>query len=181
MLMRIVSLVPKVTPLFVFQSSPDQPPDFSLLNLPLDLWIALVIAASVLIAFLSFCGLVVWHLRRNRHLLHLERIKAIESGQAPAFYPPDRSKERYGHNAFWIAFWIGAILPMGIASAAASATSRGQFEHIAIVITIWACVVPICVAGVVCATVLMVSARRVAASESIKTVLAHKPAQGQGG
>jgi threonine/homoserine/homoserine lactone efflux protein len=130
-------------------------------DLPLGVWIALIVGILLLVAFVSVCWLVTQHLRRSRELLSAERIKALEIGQSPNFSPPDRSKERYSHNAFWIAFWVGAGVPMATVWASAVATREGRFEHHGIVLALWICATVICVASVVCATVLMVNVRRV--------------------
>jgi hypothetical protein len=128
------------------------------------LGVGVILLATVLFA-VSF-WLVLRHLRRNRELLHAERTKALEVGQPADFAHPDRSKERYGHNAFWIAFWVGAILPMAVVGSAASAMAQGQFPDIGFVIVVWISVTLISVAGVVGATIVMVSARRVAYESS---------------
>jgi hypothetical protein len=160
------------------QQRHDGMPEF-LSELPVGFWVVLAVAA-VLLVMLILAALVVWHLRRNRQLLHLERIKAIDAGQTASFYPPDRSKQRYIHNTFWIAFWVGAVVPVAAVITAASATSsQGLALPLAVQITIWACVIPVCVAAMVCATIIMVSARRVA-SESPKPVLPSKPADSPG-
>jgi hypothetical protein len=88
----------------------------------LPVWIAV---GGVL--FLAL-GILFWavmrHSRRNRELLHTERMRALELGQPASFSEPDKLQEKYAHNAFWIAFWIGAGVPMVAAGAAAQVMTR---------------------------------------------------------
>jgi hypothetical protein len=123
-------------------------------------WIA--VGGVVLIAV----GIMVWailrHARRNRELLHTERMKALEVGQSPGFSNPDKLQEKYAHNAFWIAFWVGAGVPIGAAHAAAYFLTHADVRELGQTLVIWIGVVVISCASVICATVIMVSARRVA-------------------
>jgi hypothetical protein len=146
----------------------------SIQEVPIALWIVLgagvVLLGAVIIGFKSLLR----HLRKNREMLHAERSKALELGQPANFSAPDRSKERYGHNCFWVAFWVGAALPMVAVGSVASATSQTYFSNIGIVIVMWVSVTLISVAGVVGATIVMVSARRMA-SESAQTAYRGSP------
>jgi hypothetical protein len=116
--------------------------------------------------------IVLWsvmrHLRRSRELLHTERLRALEVGQSPGFSDPEEGQKRYAHNIFWIAFWVGAGVPMAAASAAASVTNQEKVSQFGLMLAMWISVAVISVASVICATVLMVKARS-AASHGEKT------------
>jgi hypothetical protein len=111
---------------------------------------------------LILLGTVMRHLRRSRELLHTERLKALEVGQSPGFSDPEEEQKRYTHNVFWIAFWVGAGVPMASASAAASVMNQEKVSQLGLVLGMWISVAVISVASVICATVLMVKARSVA-------------------
>jgi len=130
---------------------------------------ALLVIGTVAGGVLLLClGVLVWmlmrHSRKNRELLHKERMKALELGQPASFSEPDKLQEKYAYNAFWIAFWIGAGVPAATAWAAAYAMIQLHLQELGIAIAMWSSVAVVSIASVVCATVLMVSARRVPVS-----------------
>src|ERR1700730_11994159 len=134
-----------------------------------DQMAALLVIGTVAGGVLLVClGMLVWmlmrHSRKNRELLHKERMKALELGQPAGFSEPDKLQANYAHNAFWIAFWIGAGLPAAVAWAAAYVMIQPHLQELGIVIAMWSSVAVVSIASVVCATVLMVSARRVPVS-----------------
>jgi uncharacterized membrane protein len=128
-------------------------------DLPTELWIGLSAGVVVLTVFVILLWVIVRHLRKSREFSHAERMKALELGQPLSVAEPDRSREKYGHNAFWIAFWLGMGVPSAAVSAASSTTIQGYISNTGLLLAIWIGVAAICVASVVCATVLMVSAR----------------------
>jgi hypothetical protein len=127
--------------------------------------IFLVFGIAVGGVLLVALGILIWavmrHSRRNRELLHTERMRALELGQPASFSEPDKLQEKYAHNAFWIAFWVGAGVPMVAAGAAAQVMTQANVHELGLTLAIWGGVAVISIASVVCATVLMVSARRV--------------------
>jgi hypothetical protein len=131
-----------------------------------QLAIFLVFGIAIGGVLLLSIGILIWaimrHSRRNRELLHTERMKALEVGQSPGFSEPDQLQEKYTHNAFWIAFWVGAGVPIAAAHAAAYFLTHANVHELGLILATWIGVVVISVASVVCATVVMVSARRVA-------------------
>lgn len=62
------------------------------------------------------------------------------------------------HNAFWIAFWLIALVPSAAFSAAASATEGGR--TVSFVLAVWFCAGAASIAAAACATVLMLASRR---------------------
>jgi hypothetical protein len=125
--------------------------------------IFLVFGVAVGGVLLLAIGILFWalfrHSRRNRELLHTERMKALELGQPASFSEPDKLQEKYAHNAFWIAFWVGAGVPMVAAGAAAQVMTQANVHELGLTLAIWGGVAVISIASVICATVLMVSAR----------------------
>jgi hypothetical protein len=142
--------------------------------------VAIVISVLLVIGILSCLG--IRQSSRSRELSHLERMKALETGQAtgpseaevrhlermkalemgPATGPSDAEvrQDKYQHNVFWICFWIGAGVPIAATSAASSVQIQNNLQEFRIALAIWICVAIIAVASVVCATVLMISSRQ---------------------
>ena len=116
---------------------------------------ALVVLLGLGLIFLR----VMRYLQRGRELLHQERMKALELGQATGLPDTGDLQEKYAHNAFCIACWMGAGVPTAVAWAAAWVAAYGDPQATAHVRTIWICVAVIGVASVVCATVVAVKAR----------------------
>src|SRR5580700_1279692 len=90
--------------------------------------IAMYIGAMVLL-FLSFIfWLSMRHAGRCRALSHTERMKALESGQPPGPTESEQRQSKYTHSAFWIAFWIGAVVPIAATSAASSVMVQARIR-----------------------------------------------------
>ncbi len=118
------------------------------------------VAGGVLLLSLGIMvGMLMRHSRKSRELLHTERMKALELGQPASFSDPDKLQEKYAYSTFWIAFWIGAGVPAAAAWAAAYVMIQPQLQELGIVIAMWSSVAVVSIASVICATVLMVSAR----------------------
>jgi ABC-type nickel/cobalt efflux system permease component RcnA len=130
---------------------------------------------GILLVVLIILWMVMRHLRKCRELLHKERLKALELGQSPNFSTPEKDQEQdapkgqehYADNASWIAFWIGAGVPASAAWAAASVAIQGNLRELGsgLVLGIWITVAVVSVASVVCATILMIKARRGATND----------------
>jgi hypothetical protein len=122
--------------------------------------LGLAVGAVLLVSIGALVWMLMRHSRKNRELLHMERMKALEMGQPAGLSEPDKLQEKYAYNAFWIAFWVGAGVPAAAVWAAAYATTQPNGQEMAIAIAIWSSVTAVSIPSVVCATVLMVSARR---------------------
>ncbi len=142
--------------------------------------VAIVVSVLLVIGILSWLG--IRQASRNRELSHLERMKALETGQATgpseaevrhlermkaletgqATSPSETEvrQDKYQHNVFWICFWIGAGVPIAATSAASSVQIQNNLQEFRIVLAIWICVAIVAVASVVCATTLMISSRQ---------------------
>ena len=125
---------------------------FSLLPL-----IALVVAAAVSALLVLFIVLLLRHLRFTREKLHAERLKMIEAGYPLEEAEATKRRQQYMHNAFWISFWMVALVPSAAYSAAATATDRGELAGY--MLAIWIGASAASVAAVVCAAVLMICSR----------------------
>jgi hypothetical protein len=119
--------------------------------------IAIVAIALLFIGFLSWLG--IRQAAKSRELSHLERMKAIELGQATGPSEAEKCQNKYLHNVFWICFWIGAVVPIAATSAACSVMIQTHVQDFGIVLAIWICIAVMSVASVVCATALMISSR----------------------
>jgi hypothetical protein len=130
-----------------------------------------VVMAVLLLAVLAiFFLLVLRHAQNNRNLLHTERMKALELGQPLGFTEYEKLQEKHAHNAFWIAFWVGAGVPISAAWAAAYSMPQASAKDLGVTLAMWISVAAISTASVICATVLMMKARR-AAQPNAKTPL----------
>jgi formate hydrogenlyase subunit 3/multisubunit Na+/H+ antiporter MnhD subunit len=122
------------------------------------------LAVAVIAACLLFFGYLVYviarQVGRNRELAHLERLKAIESGQPTGPSEVEKNQSKFLHNVFWISFWIGAGVPIAATSAAASVLIQARTQEFPVVLAIWIGVAVISVASVICATTLMICGRR---------------------
>lgn len=137
--------------------------------------VGLIVGVLLLLVFVILCGMILHHLRRSRECLHAERLRALEVGHSATFAEPEKSREKYLHNAFWIAFWMGAGVPIAVAWAAASVTMQENVRT-GVVLTVWISAAVIGVTGVLCATVLMGIARRLDPGE--EQTACRKPAEG---
>ncbi len=115
--------------------------------------VGLMIASVVAVFVLIVIGLFMLYFRRNRQLLHLERMRAIEMGQPFEAPEAHAAHDKSMHNTFWIAFWMGFGVPAAVFSAAAKGVSDGA---LGLGIAIWASAAAASVAAVICATALMV-------------------------
>lgn len=138
--------------LFAFQDAPaaEFPPP----------WIfAAAIVSISLIFVLVFVGMILRQAARNREFVHLERMKALEQGQRLEPTETENIQSKYLHNIFWIAFWIGAVVPTAATSAASSIMIQTNLNEFRIILAIWICVAVIAVASVSSATSLMISTK----------------------
>lgn len=125
---------------------------FSLIPLVALLVVAAVGALLILVIVLSLR-----HLRFTREKLHAERLKMIEAGYPLEEAESTKRRQQYMHNAFWISFWMVALVPSAAFSAAATATDRRELAGY--IIAIWIGASAASVAAVVCAAVLMICSR----------------------
>lgn len=136
----------------------------SQLNSPMvGLFLVFGIAGGIFLALVL--GLAFWmilrHAQKGRELLHTERMKALEVGQPLGFTEHEKLQQEQAHNTFWIAFWVGAGVPIAAVWAAAYSIVQGNLRELAVTLVVWISVAVICVASTICATLLMVNARRV--------------------
>ena len=120
---------------------------------------------------LTFAGIallviaIVWmslrHVRKQREILHLERMKALEVGQSPTFFDPDKQHSKQLHNTFYIAFWIGGAVPISAVSGATYVMTEAGSQPTGIILAVWISAAAIGVAGVICASVLMLKSRKI--------------------
>lgn len=111
----------------------------------------ILVAMVILVLILSF-----GYARRSREMAHSERLKAFECGQA--LEEPNSPRAKFVHNAFWISFWLVALVPYAAFSAAASATV-GDEHSVAFAIAVWICASLAALGAVAGAVVLMLAAR----------------------
>jgi hypothetical protein len=119
--------------------------------------IAILVPAAFCALLVLFVVLLLRHLRFTREKLHAERLKMIDAGYPLEEPESTRRRQQYMHNAFWISFWMVALVPSAAFSAAASATDR--MELAGYIIAIWIGASAASVAAVVCAAVLMICSR----------------------
>ncbi len=135
---------------------------FAEIELPaqMPMWVVVISIVAVSLLFAAyFFWLVFSHAAKNRQFSHLERMKALEVGKPIEEAEPEGRSNKYLHNAFWIAFWIGAAVPISAMSAASSIMIQGQVKEFSLVLAIWICVAVISAFGVVSATALMARCR----------------------
>jgi ABC-type Fe3+ transport system permease subunit len=129
----------------------------SVFTWPIAPWVLL--AGGVLLATIGLVAFLVTlfrHLRHHRQLLHTERVKAIEHGRPSG--EPSLADAKFMHNAFWIAFWMVAIVPGAAFSSAASVT-EGEGRPLALILVSWICASLASITAVVCATVVLALSR----------------------
>jgi hypothetical protein len=122
---------------------------------------ALFAAAGGLIAVglvVFFLVLLFGYLRGSREMAHLERVKSLECGLPLEEPKSSRAKSKFMHNAFWISFWMVALVPYTAFSAAAAATSGGE-RSVPFAVAVWLFAGLASVAAVTGATVLMLASR----------------------
>jgi hypothetical protein len=118
--------------------------------------VALAGALVVVGVVVLFMVLLFGYLRRSREMAHLERVKAFECGQP--LEEPDSSSAKFMHNAFWISFWLVALVPYSAFSAAAATTDEGE-TAVPVFVTVWMFAGLAAIAAVAGATVLMIASR----------------------
>lgn len=119
--------------------------------------IAIIAIASLFVGFLFW--LIIKQVAKSRDFEHLERMKALELGRVTGPSQAEKCRDKYLHNIFWIAFWIGAGVPIAATSAASSVVIQTNLQEFSVILAIWICVAVISVASVVCGTTLMISSR----------------------
>ena len=129
----------------------------SQLSFDSTLWIAILVPAVFSALLVLFIVLLLRHLRFTREKLHDERLKMIEAGYPLEEPESTQRRQRYMHNAFWISFWMVALVPSAAFSAATAATDRRELAGY--IIAIWIGASAASVAAVICATVLMICSR----------------------
>src|SRR5262249_4150277 len=106
-----------------------------------DSQLILLFAGIAIFLLLSVVSAISWmamrQSQRSRELEHAERMKAIELGQP--LIPPEHDKlhQKYVHNIFWIAFWIGAGVPISAAWAASYAMAQGSIKELSVTLAMW--------------------------------------------
>lgn len=120
--------------------------------LPLVLAITVVLAIVCLLLWI-----VLRHLRVRWEFSHAERMKALEVGCPISTLNPPKEQMQFIHNAFWMAFCMGAALPIAAIWAAAWATNIQADLWYSLVV--WICVAVVSTAGVICAAVVLVQCR----------------------
>ena len=123
-------------------------------------WIFVIAIVTIALLFVGFLSWLIFRqAAKSRDLSHLERMKALELGKATGPSEAEKCQGKYLHNVFWIAFWIGAVVPMAASSAASSVMIQTNLQEFRIILAMWICVAVISVASVVCATILMIPSR----------------------
>jgi formate hydrogenlyase subunit 3/multisubunit Na+/H+ antiporter MnhD subunit len=139
--------------LFAFQDVPSPEAGF-------PTWIIVIAGIAVALMFVGFLfWLIIRQVAKSRELSHLERMKALELGQAIGPSEAEKCQSKYLHNVFWICFWLGAGVPIAATSAASSVMIQTNLHEYSVIVAIWICVAVISVASVVCAAILMISSR----------------------
>jgi heme/copper-type cytochrome/quinol oxidase subunit 2 len=132
-------------------------PLFGQRDMEFPTWLYVIAIVAIALLFVGFFfWLVFRHAAKSREFSHLERMKALELGK-PA--EPSEAEHRLNkdlHNAFWISFWLGAGVPAAATAAAGAIMIETRLHDFGLM---WICVAVISVAGVVCATVLMIRCR----------------------
>lgn len=138
--------------LFAQESADAISQTFSLVPLVALLVVAVLGALLILVIVLSLR-----HFRFTREKLHDERLKMIEAGYPLEEAESTKRRQKYMHNAFWISFWMVALVPSAAFSAAATATERSELAGY--IIAIWIGASAASVAAVICAAILMIWSR----------------------
>jgi magnesium-transporting ATPase (P-type) len=117
-----------------------------------------VLAITVLLAVVCLLlWIVLRHLRVRWEFSHAERMKALEVGCPIGTLNPPKEQMQFIHNAFWMAFCMGAALPIAAVWAAAWATSMQT--NLGYSLVVWICVAVVSTAGVTCAAIILVQCR----------------------
>ncbi len=136
-------------------------PETSLSILPEVLPFVLAITAFLIVVCLLL-WIVLRHLRVRWEFFHAERMKALEVGCPIGTLNPPKEQMQFIHNAFWMAFCMGAALPVAAIWAAAWATSVQT--NLGYSLVVWICVAVVSTVGVICAAMVLVQCRPVRAN-----------------
>ena len=131
-------------------------PENSLSVLSAALPMVLAIAA-VLIVVCLLLWILLRHLRVRWEFSHAERMKALEVGCPISTLNPPKEQMQFIQNTFWMAFCMGAALPIAAAWAAAWATSVQT--NLGYSLVVWICVAVVSSSGVICAAIVLVQCR----------------------
>lgn len=139
--------------MFLFAQQPVQPSSY----------MAFVVVVAGLLASLILLGVVFGYLgllqaRKARELLHLERIKAFESGilwQEPGSLS---QHAKFMHNAFYISFWMVSF-GCGGSFTAVGRLSTVAAVPISVLIVAWTAAAATSIAAVTCTTILMIRSK----------------------
>lgn len=127
--------------------------------------IGMIVSVGVAVFILTVIGLCMFYYRRERQLVHIERMRAIEMGQPLKTPDADKATATHMHNSFWIAFWLGFGVPCAVFWAAATAAKS---EQLAVNIIIWIGASLASIVGVISALVLILHCRSVPQSAADK-------------
>lgn len=120
------------------------------------------IAGLVLILLIALCFYAYARLNaKRREYQHLERMKALELGRDPDCLhpkPPAPPPEHVGR--FWIAFWLGAVAPVGMFMVVAKMGASGQPVNFGVQLTAWIGVTVAALASVVCSCIILLARKR---------------------
>jgi hypothetical protein len=133
------------------------------------------IGAATLLILLVVTGVLVWSFYFHRQLLHVERMRAIETGHPLDTTDPGAQQAKYMHNAFWISFWLGFGVPAAAFGSAYEAC--GQLgKSFLLAATVWAGAALASAVSVMCATALMIHSRSGQLDDVLKLIgLRSKP------
>ena len=129
-------------------------------RMDLPVWmVALLFVLIAIFVFVLLVGLILRHLRIRRQFLHEERMKTIELGRSVEPSAEVRVRDRAVRNAFWIAFWVGGVVPIASVIAAAVTVSNNPYNF-NLGTVIWVAVGFIGVAGVASAALMIILSGR---------------------
>lgn len=120
-----------------------------------------IVGVATLSIIALIVGLLVRLVEQRRTHLHLERIKALELGRDPESLqtkPPVPSHEL--EFRFWIAFWLGAFLPVALFGTATWLTMLDRPVGFGLLLTVWIGASTMGLAGIVCSFLLMLLGRK---------------------
>jgi ABC-type glycerol-3-phosphate transport system permease component len=120
--------------------------------------VVVVVPASLLFVFMLVLMLL-RHLRAERKLMHIEQMRAIESGQPLDKYNQAMLEAKQIHNVDRISFALAFGVPVAALSAATLATWIVD-KNLGMVLAIWISTALSIIAAVVCAIILVLNSHR---------------------